>query len=228
MKLIRFAAACLLLILLGVALGAGSTIAATTFVETFDAGGNEGGWTFGNSYESITQEGTRQGFFLRNVYLDTFAPSPSTSVGVSAFTGDYRDRGVTLVGVDFRIFRVDITSRGRQMSLILMNDSGTPGDTSDDCGMYTIGPKMLPHPGKLWKSFDFVVPSPLAGMPQQWSPFGNCGVSTEDEVWNRVITDVDRVSFFGGDPSLFYIFQVWDAAIDNPRITSEKPATSEP
>lgn len=228
MKLIRFAATCLLLIPLGFALGASGVIAATTFVETFDTGGNEGGWTFGNSYESITQEGTHSGFFLRNVYLDTFAPSASTSAGPSAFTGDYRDRGVTLVGVGFRIFRVDITSRGRQLSLILTNDSGTPGDASDDCGLYTIGPKMLPHPGKQWKSFDFVVPSLLPVMPPQWSPLGNCGSLTDDEAWNRVITDVDRVSFFAGDPSLFYIFQVWDVAIDNPRITGEKPVSSEP
>ena len=114
------------------------------------------------------------------------------------------------------------------MSLILVNDSGTPGDWSDDCGLYTIGPKMLPHPGRTWKGFDFVVPSQLAVMPPQWSRFGDCGSMTDDEVWNHVITDVDRVSFFAGDPSLFYIFQVWDVGIDNPRITTGDSGTTEP
>ena len=218
MRTARYAAISLALISV---LGAGGAFAATTFVETFDNGGNEGGWTFGNSFESITTEGTKTDYFLRNVFLDTIAPSPSTSGDPSVFTGDYRDRVVTLVGVDFRIFDVDFTARGRQMSLILTNDAGTPADGSDDCGIYTIGPKMLPHPGKVWKSFDFVVPSQLEVMPGQWSSIGNCGALTNDEIWNLVMTDVDRVSFFGGDPSLFFIFQVWDVGIDNPRITTD-------
>lgn len=216
----------LLLIPMAFALGTGGVIAATTFVEDFETGGNEGGWTFGNSFESITQEGTRPGYFLRNVYLDTFAPWPSTNGAPSAFTGDYRARNVTLIGVDFRIFNVDITARGRQLSLILTNDSGTPGDASDDCGIYTVSPKYLPHPGRTWKQFDFVVPSALPVMPPQWGTFGNCGALTDDEVWNLVITDVDTVSFFGGDPTFFYIFQLWDVAIDNPSITSEEPTTT--
>ena len=42
-----------------------------TFVETFETGGNEGGWSFGNAFESITQDGARSGSFLRNVFLDS-------------------------------------------------------------------------------------------------------------------------------------------------------------
>lgn len=200
-----------------------------TFVESFDTGGNVGGWTFGNSYESIRQDGARSGYYLRNVFLDAIAPAPHTAAGVaSAFTGDYRQRGVTLVGVDFRIFRVDFTAAGRQMSVILINDGGTPLDPGDDCGVYTIGPKMLPRPGKLWRSFDFVVPSQLPVMPPQWSRFGRCDTQTDDEVWNKVIADVDRLAFFAGDPGLIYIFQVWDVGIDNPRITWTAPPAEAP
>jgi len=199
----------------------------TTFVETFDTGGNEGGWSFGNSFESITQDGARSGFFLRNVFLDTIAPWPGTQPGVaSVFTGDYRARGVTLVGLDLRIFRVDFTSQGREMSVILINDNGTPLDGSDDCGVYSVGNKGLPRPGRVWKSYDFAVPSRLPVMPPQWGSFGNCGSMTDDEVWNHVITDVDRLSFFGGDPALFYIFQVWDVGLDNPRITFADPGST--
>lgn len=195
----------------------GSTV---TVVETFETGGNEGGWSFGNAFESITQDGARSGSYLRNVFLDTIAPSPATQRGVaSAFTGDYRARGVSLLGLDFRLFRVDFTAQGREMSLILINDAGTPQDGFDDCGVFTIGNKWLPHPGRVWKSFDFVVPSALTVMPPQWGRFGDCGAMTDDEVWNHVLTDVDQVRFFGGDPELFYIFQVWDVGLDNPRIT---------
>ena len=62
-------------------------------------------------------------------------------------------------------------------------------------------------------------------MPPQWGRFGVCGSLTDDEVWNQVITDVDSVSLFGGDPTLFYIFQIWDVGIDNVRITSDVPVT---
>jgi len=200
-----------------------------TFVETFETGGNEGGWSFGNAFESITQDGARSGYFLRNVFLDSIAASPATQPGVaSVFTGDYRARGVSLVGLDFRLFRVDFTAQGRDMAVILINDSGTPQDGFDDCGVYAVGPKALPHPGRVWKSFDFVVPAALPVMPPQWSRFGDCGAMTDDEVWNHVITDVDQVRFFGGDPALIYIFQVWDVGLDNPRITFADPGTTEP
>jgi hypothetical protein len=87
---------------------------------------------------------------------------------------------------------------------------------------------MMPHPGKLWRSFDFVVPSQLPAMPPRWGRLGECGSLTDDELWNKVITGVDRLSFFAGDPDLIYIFQVWDVGIDNPRITWTTPAASEP
>ncbi len=192
----------------------------TTFVETFESGGNEGGWSFGNAFESIQPDGARHGLVLRNVLLDTFAPRARTTSGPgSVFTGDYRARGVTSVGIDLRIYRVDFTSRDRPVTVILESDAGTPDDASDDCGVYLLGVRSLPPSGRAWARYDFAVPSPSQALPDSWRVLGGCAGRPPDEAWSLVISDVDRLSFFGGDPELFFIFQVWDIALDNPRVT---------
>ena len=38
--------------------------------------------------------------------------------------------------------------------------------------------------------------------------------------WNSLITDVDQLRFFWGDPELFYIFQMWDIGMDNVAINA--------
>lgn len=216
-------------ILVLAAAGAGAFLAAppggTTFVETFDNNSNVGSWTFGNSFESITQDGANRGFHLRNVNLDTIAPQPRTATGVtSVFTGDYRARGVTSVGADLRVYRVDFTSRQRPVSVILESDAGTPGDPADDCSVYFLGSKSLPPPGRAWMTYDFAVDSASPVMPAGWNVIGgSCAGLAPDAAWNLVIQDVDQLAFFGADPALFYIFQVWDVGLDNPRITLAAP-----
>ena len=49
-----------------------------------------------------------------------------------------------------------------------------------------------------------------------------CPGLTGDEAWNRVITGVDQLRFFTGDPERPYLFQVWDIGLDNPSITNER------
>ena len=55
-----------------------------------------------------------------------------------------------------------------------------------------------------------------------------CPGLTEDEAWNRVITGVDQLRFFTGDPESFYLSQIWDIGLDNPTIVYEPPESLDP
>jgi hypothetical protein len=39
--------------------------------------------------------------------------------------------------------------------------------------------------------------------------------------WNELVIDVARIGFFYGDPTNFFIFQMWDVGLDNVRISYE-------
>ena len=48
---------------------------------------------------------------------------------------------------------------------------------------------------------------------------GACAGLSQDAAWNRVISNVTRVSFPFSDPGVFWYFQVWDVGIDSVRIS---------
>lgn len=193
-----------------------------TFTEDFEDGINDGGWTFGGAFsERIEPDGGNPGAFLRNDFLDTFAAQPRTALGLrTAFHGNYRERAVRFVGIDLAVFRVDSTTQGRPLSVILRDDAGTRDDTSDDCSVYRIGGHPTPAPNGIWQTYRFRVPSEKTTLPAGWAVQG-CPGRTADEAWNQVMTGVDQLRFFTGDPELFFIFQVWDIGLDNPTITFE-------
>jgi len=192
----------------------------TTFTETFDGGSNVGGWTWGNFNDVIRDDGGNPGAFLENTELDTFAPQAVQLGAGSPFTGNYRALGVSSLGIDLAVFHVDFSSAGRNISLLLTNDGGTPDDFSDDCTVYKIGKKVGPDDDGTWKSYSFEVPAKAKGLPDGWGVLGlSCPGHDLKEAWKVVTTKVDRVDFFFGDPTLFYIFQVWDIGMDNPTIT---------
>jgi len=198
---------------------AASQAAQTTFTENFEGGSNIGGWTFGNTaFETIEPVGGNPGAFLRNDFLDTFAAQPRTTLGVvSPFVGDYRAAGVRFVGIDLAVFSPGTTTAGRPLSVILFEDGGTPADSSDDCRAYRVGGHPTPMPNGNWARYRFRVPSSDATLPPGWQLQGCAGL-TDDEAWNRVVTGVDQLRFFTGDPALFFIFQVWDIGADNPTV----------
>ena len=190
----------------------------TTFTENFEGGNNTGGWTFGNAFDLIEPVGGSPGAFLHNSFLDSFAAQPRTTLGVaSPFTGDYRAQGVSFVGIELALFAVDFSAQGRPLSVILYSDSGTPGDTTDDCRVHRVGGHPTPMPNGNWANYRFRVPSQSAALPQGWT-VSRCPGRTDDQAWNQVITDVDQLRFFTGDPDLFFIFQIWDIGMDNPTI----------
>ncbi len=198
---------------------------ADTFVESFTGGSNTGSWTYYAPDEVIESAGGNPGAFLHAWNMDTFAPRPQTAWGVqSIFTGDYRARNVTSLGIDLILFHVDFSADERPLSLILVHDNFTPGDFSDDYGAYFLGPEDVPLVGEGWKSFDFDVPSQSSTLPAGWRFIVFGENAPADPQWVDVVSHVSQVMFFYGNPEDFFIFQMWDVGMDNPRITEDQGA----
>jgi len=198
---------------------------ADTYVDSFEGGVNAGGWTYFAPSQTIETDGGNPGAYLHAWELDTIAPQPRTQGG-SIFTGDYRAAGVTAIGVDLRTFAVDFSAEGRPLTLMLYSDNGTPGDPDDDWAAYTMGPN-IPLPDQGWIEYDFAVPSDEASLPAGWATIALGPDSPVDMDWNAVITDVAQAGFFYGDPTMFFIFQMWNVGLDNARITTEGPVPVE-
>lgn len=211
---------CLGLLLLPASLPSASAV---QFVESFEDGSNTGWWSFHGPYEQIRSTGGNPGAHLHTTNLDTFAPRPSTTMA-SIFSGDYRANGVSGMGVDLLTVNVDFSAEGRPLTLMLTSENGTPFMTDDDWAAYTMGPN-IPLPGEGWKSYDFDVPSGSTSLPPGWRtiPFGPYSPSNPD--WNDLMVDVASAGFFYGDPEMFFIFQMWELGLDNPRITYVDPAS---
>lgn len=214
-------AACALVSAMTIAPGADAS-----FTETFEGGSNIGGWAYGGPGDFIPTSGGNPGAFLRTNGIDTIAPQPHTT-GTSVFTGDYRAAGVRSIGVDLNTFTVDFSAADRPLTIMLISDNGTPGDQSDDWAAYLIGPDTIPVPGEGWKSFDFNVPADQTALPAGWATlqFGPNSPASPD--WNDVITNVSELRFFYGDPTLFFIFQMWSVGLDNARITTVAPCPAD-
>jgi len=195
-----------------------SGLAAQTTTEGFTGGSNQGAWTFGAG-DQIVATGGNPGHYLRTQVLDTFAPQPRTGAGVSSvFTGDWRVRDVTSTGIDLITHSTQFNFQ-REVTLILDQDAGTPGDASDDSSVYFISSGFVPQPGAGWASFDIAIAADSPTIPAGWQVLQ--GVGTADQVWNAVITNVSRVRWFYGDPTFFFIFDIWQIGIDNARIATE-------
>ncbi len=195
-----------------------NAVLAQTTVEPFTNGSNQGAWTWGAG-DQIVATGGNPGYYLRTSVLDTFAPQPRTGAGVaSVFTGDFRARRVTSTGIDLVTTSTQFPFQ-REVTLILENDAGTPGNAADDFAVYWITPGFVPQAGAGWASFDAPVPSQSATLPAGWQVLQGAG--TPNQVWNTVITNVSRVRWFYGDPTFFFIFDIWQVGLDNARITTE-------
>jgi len=221
------AAVCLAVGLTGPAQAAETRV---TTVETFVTGTNEGGWSWGTGSEDFVDGNGNPGRYLRESHLVTFTPRASTSFGVeSAFTGNYRARNVASVGIDMAVASVDSNVAGRTVTLILLNDNGTPEDLEDDWGAFTVTELPIPPTGVAgltgendilqWMRYDITVPSQSATLPDGWSWIWRNQLRRNGS-WARLMRDVDHVGFILGDPALRYPLAAWDVALDNPRITT--------
>jgi len=195
---------------------AGSVAAADVYTETFDEGVNAGGWQYGGPGGGIGMTGGNPGAFWSELGLDTFAPQLRTTQSGSPFTGDFRSRNVTRIGVDLLTQRVDFSAAGRPLTLMLTSRNGTD-DPLDDGAVYFMGAN-IPLVGEGWKSYDFSVPSQASGLPAGWA-YQELGPNAPPTAnWAAMLADVSEVRFFYGDPTQFFIFQMWDLGADNMRI----------
>jgi hypothetical protein len=228
----RGAVGAVVAVCLAVGLVGGARAAETrvTTVETFESGTNDGGWIWGTGTESFVDLNGNPGRYLRESHLVTFTPRASTSFGVqSVFTGDYRTRNVASLGIDMAIASVDGGVASRKVTLILLNDNGTPDDLGDDWGAFTVTELPVPPTGVAgitgendilqWTSYDIPVPSQSATLPDGWTWIARNEVRRNGS-WTRLMRDVDHVGFIMGDPAQLYPLFVWDVALDNPRITT--------
>ncbi len=205
-----------------VATGAGvGPACADEFIETFDAGSNAGGWTYGAPTEGIATSGGHPGAYLHASGLDTYAPYLHTGAGASSiFTGDYHSMHVTSIGVDLETIAVDFSADERECTPMLRSDNGTPDDDQDDWAAYYLGP-YIPVPGDGWAAYDFTIPWDATSWPSGWSwvALGPGAPASPD--WAVLMNDVTQVGFFYGNPEYFFIFQMWELGADNLRITAD-------
>ncbi len=201
---------------LGVTISATATATDPVLV-TFDGNVNTGAWTYGLPpvYPAV---GGNPGKYLLAQNLDTFAPQLRTQ-GSSVFTGDYRAAGVNGIALDLITTHVDFSADGRPLTLMLINDNGTPGNPTDDKAVIFKGPN-IPTPGQGWLSYSFDIPSESATLPAGWEYYTFDGGAPGD--WDAIIQNVSRVQFFYGDPEFFFIFQMWDIGVDNITLTFER------
>lgn len=193
----------------------GTTVSAQVyFQEGFTGGVNTGGWTFGAPVQGIEPTGGSPGAYLRGSQLDTTIPFLRTGLGVSSpFTGDYRARSAQSLSLQLRVNATDFPVSSFRPAAILYSENGTPGNTDDDWGAYSLSGGTLGTPG-LWRGHSFIVQSPQTSLPAGWTfiSFGPNSPANPD--WNVLIQRVDRLMFSFGDPSLFYLFQMWDVGAD--------------
>ena len=186
--------------------------AAGQVTDTFTAGGNAGGWSFGGPTESIPASGGNPGYYLRSAGLDTTIPWLRCAAG-SPFTGNFRAAGYLSASVDLNVFSTDFNIGAFPVALILYSNNGT-ANTNDDWAVYKLGDS-IPAPGTGWKQILFDIPSGATSLPAGWGYMQFGSASPPAANWNAVITNVTRLEFSFGDPTNFYIFQMWTVGADN-------------
>lgn len=206
-----------------------------TFCESFANHTNTGNWSYfddpRNPYEVFDPKDGNPDEFLHTWWcrskggLVGHVPRLRTQAGVSSvFTGDFRARGVTRVGLDLAFFPdFPLQVDDRPLCLTLSNDMGTPADTTDDIVVLWLGTRGIPPNNGVWMEYDFSIDSESPTLPKGWMVFPGFGSGDDNADWNTVITNVSQISYTLGDPrdKWIYDFQLWDVGLDNARIWYE-------
>lgn len=207
-----------------------------TFVETFDDKSNVGDWSYFTTHDAtIETDGGNPGWYLHDASVVSFAPHPGSGLGVtSVFAGNYREQRVLSVGIDLRSFDYDLDVSSRYLTLLVMNDGGTPDDAIDDRGAYFIGPVKVPSKYVEmksdadknvagWVSYAFEIASQSNAYPAGWTAFSYAtGASAKPrDSWRQLMESVSYIQFWYGDPTQYYLLDSYDLGLDNPRISRE-------
>jgi len=203
------------------------------FSEDFELGTNEGNWHWRAAHTEYILPGSgNPGAHLVEETLSSAVPWLRTpdEGSDSMFTGDYRTRGVRSMGVDLITWDSDFPVGGRNLTLLLINNSGTPDDYDDDLWAWYVSEGTIPDSsGGIprdtrspagWTPFDFAIPSMETAVPEGWEVWGLPGM-TDNEIWNDVMSGVDQVAYMYGIPSTYYPFISWDVGMDNARINQD-------
>ena len=196
---------------------------AQSFVETFDAGSNVGGWTAAGT-DQVLPDGGHPGAFLNSTVL-AYTPAVRSSSPSSPFTGDLRAKGVRSLGVDLRVLApLSLFGGWRELTLVLGIEQGAPGTWTDDV-LVAVNLGFAPRPGEGWRSFDLLIPSDSTTIPPSWYCPGSS--PDPDAQWNQVVTNVSYVMFYVGQLEQPYFLQdTWDLGIDNVRVSDELPTST--
>jgi len=197
-------------------------------VEDFEDGVADYGWAFGYA-DVIQATGGNPGQWLNNPSYDTFGPILATDYGAAEFTGNYREMGVTTISFDARIDHIDFGDVPIEMSVLLRDTNGTPGDVSDDDYAFYPG-ELIPTIGNGWVHYEFAIPSASTeDVPEGWKGGGlEPGFFNEGVTWNDVIVSVDRLEIWYWNPEFFGAFQNWNVSRTGTWAWTTSPSPSIP
>jgi len=194
-------------------------------VDTFEDGENIGGWMNtgdGGQTEGIVEEGGNPGAFLFEIE-SSVGPMYRAIAPGTAFTGDYRARGVTKLSIDLRVLGVNFTEIALPTTLMLVRAPN--GVALDPCcehldiiGAFMEG-ELNPKIAEGWKTFSYEIPADAKSLPSGWSFFDTS--AEEDPDWNTLIEGVDEIRVYFGTLDDILPFQVWQTGIDNATIVFE-------
>ncbi len=195
--------------------------AIVSLTETFEniQGDPQAGWTFNSGDEGI--EVNNGNHYLRTS-IDTFGVTLSTKTdGSNRLAGNKNYRAEGVVGFSITTAGTADFNTVRDMTISIVNDNGTPGDTSDDFGFYHVTGRMMPFDGRV-RTFRFPMPSQVAGQtPDGWVAWELGPNTPPNFTWDQVVTDVDELNFHYFHPEFFYIFQFHHLGVDNIRVYAD-------
>lgn len=194
----------------------GAIIRLTETFENINGGDPQRGWTFNAGDEGIA---VNNGNHYLRASVDTFGVTLSTKTdGSNRLAGNknYRTEGV--VGFELTTAGTADFNTIRDMSISIVNDNGTPNDSSDDFGFYHVTGQMMNFNGNI-RTYRYPMPSQVTGRtPDGWVPWALGPNSPPEFTWDQVVTDVDRLNFHYFNPDYFYIFQFHYLGVDNIRV----------
>lgn len=200
-------------------LAAFSSMASAQLIDhTFDHGDNPDGWVAWDSqYSSVTNLG---GAPLEHLILNNVG-GPSTchyvfveptGPGPFEHTGDWRAAGVESVTVDLE---TRAGTYGGIWCVFLVSDADTPSNPNDDCYLILIHPDGAPQ-ATGWNHYEFDLPTAQTTAATGWFAGGACSTTDIDQVWNSIVTDVDRMFFvLDAAPGTGCAPTNWSLGIDN-------------
>ena len=190
-------------------------------VSDFEGGTNPSGMEYsGFTTDVIEAAGGNPGGYLHtgSGWMGAWPILKIDGSSSSAYVGNYVARDVNTISLDVLTNSAPGgTGNGLNMSVLLINDMGTPGDQSDDNKVYTVGSN-IPLVGAGWGNVSFAIPSGDATTPAGWVAssgfsFGNgftAGVTFAD-----VMSNITNVEIHWQDPSFFGGFNSFDVGVDN-------------